>query len=117
MHVLSKTANIYRTPVSGVFRRKDSGFAVCGENPANVSQFVARIRHWLHVSNMPNALTLSLPDGGVRSPLFSGRTASSCRFRSRKRGICRWFTPASDAAKVVLFGEVLKLRWRRPTPT
>jgi hypothetical protein len=37
--------NIYRTPVSGVFRRKDSGFAVCGENPASVSQFVAGIRH------------------------------------------------------------------------
>jgi hypothetical protein len=37
--------NIYRTPVSGVFRRKDSGFAVCGEKPASVSQFVAGIRH------------------------------------------------------------------------
>jgi hypothetical protein len=37
--------NTYRTPVSGVFRRKDSGFAVCGENPASVSQFVAGIRH------------------------------------------------------------------------
>src|SRR5262249_58111815 len=33
--------NIYRTPVSGVFRRKDSGFAVCGGKPASVSQFVA----------------------------------------------------------------------------
>ena len=37
--------NIYRTPVSGVFRRKDSGFAVCDENLASVSQFVAGIRH------------------------------------------------------------------------
>ena len=37
--------NIYRTPVSGVFRRKDSGFAVCGGKPASVSQFVAGIRH------------------------------------------------------------------------
>jgi hypothetical protein len=37
--------NIYRTPVSGVFRRKDSGFAVCGENLASISQFVAGIRH------------------------------------------------------------------------
>jgi putative tryptophan/tyrosine transport system substrate-binding protein len=36
--------NIYRTPVSGVLRRKDSGFAVCGENLASVSQFVAGIR-------------------------------------------------------------------------
>src|SRR5262249_7589730 len=37
--------NIYRTPVSGVLRRKDSGFAVCGKNLASVSQFVAGIRH------------------------------------------------------------------------
>jgi hypothetical protein len=37
--------NIYRTPVSGVLRRKDSDFAVCGENLASVSQFVAGIRH------------------------------------------------------------------------
>jgi hypothetical protein len=36
--------NIYRTLVSGVLRRKDSGFAVCGENLASVSQFVAGIR-------------------------------------------------------------------------
>src|SRR5262249_27760349 len=36
--------NIYRTPVSGVFRRKDSGFAVCGGKPASVSQFVAGMR-------------------------------------------------------------------------
>jgi hypothetical protein len=36
--------NIYRTPVSGVLRRKDSGFAVCGENLASVSQFAAGIR-------------------------------------------------------------------------
>jgi hypothetical protein len=37
--------NIYRTPVSGVLRRKDSGFAVCGENLASISRFVAGIRH------------------------------------------------------------------------
>ena len=37
--------NIYRTPASGVFRRKGFGFAVCGENLASVSQFVAGIRH------------------------------------------------------------------------
>jgi hypothetical protein len=37
--------NIYRTPVSGVFRRKNSGFAVCGGKPASVSQFVTGIRH------------------------------------------------------------------------
>ena len=35
---------MYRTPVSGVFRRKDSGFAVCGENPASVSRFAAKTR-------------------------------------------------------------------------
>jgi hypothetical protein len=37
--------NTYRMSVSGVLRRKDSGFAVCGENPASVSRFVAGIRH------------------------------------------------------------------------
>src|SRR5262245_56756187 len=37
--------NTYRTPVSGILRRKDSGFAVCGENLASVSRFVAGIRH------------------------------------------------------------------------
>jgi hypothetical protein len=36
---------MYRTPVSGVFRRRDSGFVVCGETLASVSQFVAEIRH------------------------------------------------------------------------
>src|SRR5262249_23369575 len=36
--------NIYRTSVSGVLRRKDSGFAVCGKNLASVSRFVAGIR-------------------------------------------------------------------------
>src|ERR1700756_2524396 len=49
-------------------------------------------------------------------PLFSGRTASSWRFRPRKTGICGWSTPGLGAAKVVLLGEVLKLRWRGPTP-
>src|SRR6516225_660450 len=34
--------DMYRTPVSGVLRRKDSGFAVCGENPAGVSRFAAK---------------------------------------------------------------------------
>jgi hypothetical protein len=32
------------------------------------------------------------------------------RFRPRKTGICGWSTPGSDAAKVALPGEVLKLR-------
>jgi hypothetical protein len=36
--------DIYRTPVSGVLRRKESGFAVCGENPASVSRFAAKAR-------------------------------------------------------------------------
>src|ERR1700746_3792345 len=40
----------------------------------------------------------------------------SWRFRPRKTGICGWSTPGSDAAKVVLLGEVLKLWWRGPTP-
>jgi len=37
--------NVYRTLVSGRFRRKDFGFVVCGENLASISRFVARIRH------------------------------------------------------------------------
>jgi hypothetical protein len=37
--------NIYRIPVSGVFRHKDLRFAVCGENLASISQFVAGKRH------------------------------------------------------------------------
>jgi hypothetical protein len=37
--------NIYRTPTSGVFRRKDFGFVACGNNRASVSQFVAGIGH------------------------------------------------------------------------
>jgi len=36
--------------------------------------------------------------------------------RPRKTRICGWSTPGSDAAKVVLLGEVLKMRWRGPTP-
>jgi hypothetical protein len=36
---------MYRTAVSGVFRRRDFGFAVCGKNLASVSHFVAGIRH------------------------------------------------------------------------
>ena len=36
--------DMYRTPVSGVLRRKDSGFAVRGENPASVSRFAAKTR-------------------------------------------------------------------------
>jgi hypothetical protein len=31
-------------------------------------------------------------------------------------GICGWSTPGSDAAKVILLGEVLKRRWRGPAP-
>ena|SRR5215467_5949282 len=36
--------DMYRTPVSGVLRRKESGFAVCGENPASISRFAAKTR-------------------------------------------------------------------------
>jgi hypothetical protein len=35
--------SVYRTPASGVFRRKGFGFATCDNNRASVSQFVARI--------------------------------------------------------------------------
>jgi hypothetical protein len=37
--------DVYRTLVSGVFRREHFGFTVCGEKLASVSQFVAEIRH------------------------------------------------------------------------
>jgi hypothetical protein len=37
-------------------------------------------------------------------------------FSTEKDGNCGWSTPGSDAAKVVPLGEVLKLRWRGPTP-
>jgi hypothetical protein len=68
----------------------------------------------------------------VRSALHSNAWWSDRRSRGRnilltkalmmvslsaaKTGICGWSTPGSDAAKVVLLGEVLKLRWRGPTP-
>jgi hypothetical protein len=35
--------NVYRTPASGVFRRKGFGFAACDNNRASVSRFVAGI--------------------------------------------------------------------------
>jgi hypothetical protein len=35
---------------------------------------------------------------------------------AEKDGNLRWSTPGSDAAKVVLLGEVFKLLWRGPTP-
>jgi hypothetical protein len=39
----------YRTPVSGVFRRKDFGFVTCDNNRASVSRFVAGIGQSLTV--------------------------------------------------------------------
>jgi hypothetical protein len=51
--------NIYRTPVSGVLRRKDSDFAVCGENLASVSQFVAGIRHGLDLQSGGSRIALA----------------------------------------------------------
>ena len=59
------------------------------------------------------------PAGITDAALFSGRTASDPVFRpdgvvlaisAGKDGNCGWSTPGSDAAKVVLLGEVLKLR-------
>jgi hypothetical protein len=41
---LNLLIKMYRTPVSGVFRRRASGFAVCGKSLATVSRFVAGIR-------------------------------------------------------------------------
>jgi hypothetical protein len=37
--------NTYRTSASGVFHRKGFGFAICGNDRASVSQFVAGIGH------------------------------------------------------------------------
>jgi hypothetical protein len=37
--------NVYRTSASGVFHRKGFGFAICGNDRASVSQFVAGIGH------------------------------------------------------------------------
>jgi hypothetical protein len=58
--------NIYRTPASGVFRHKGFGFAVCGENLASVSQFVAGIRHgrpmWSLLADMRPPWRLTHPE-------------------------------------------------------
>jgi hypothetical protein len=37
--------NITPPQFQSYFAAKHFGFAACGENPANVSQFVARMRH------------------------------------------------------------------------
>jgi hypothetical protein len=64
---------------------------------------------WIEGQNVQLAIRYAAGDPNVRG-------LSSWRFRPRKTGICGWSTPGSDAAKVVLLGEVLKLRWRGPTP-
>src|SRR5438132_6285457 len=74
--------NIYRTPVSGVLRRKDSGFAVCGENLASVSQFVAGIRHGEPSSRVRRSLVRDLQKRApanerTRSRAFSGLVVHS----------------------------------------
>jgi hypothetical protein len=48
-------------------------------------------------------------------PVFSADSVVLA-ISAEKDGNCGWSTPGSDAAKVVLLGEVLKLRWRGPTP-
>jgi hypothetical protein len=84
-----------------------------------------RGRRWVdhdrREKRLPRPTRLELESEVLKRPSFSRarsfpRTASSWRFRPRKTGICGWSTPGSDAAKVVLPGEVLKRRWRGPTP-
>jgi hypothetical protein len=73
--------NIYRTPVSGVLRRKDSGFAVCGENLASVSRFVAGIRH---SSRMLRSLCKNERQlMSQKETLFSG-AAAACAMRAQQ---------------------------------
>jgi hypothetical protein len=51
----------------------------------------------------------------AKSEFYPGPRVSPWRFRP-KTGLCGRSTPGSSAGKVVLLGEVLKLRWRGPTP-
>jgi hypothetical protein len=56
--------NIYRTLVSGLFRRKDFGFVVRGKNLASISRFVAGIRHGRKLRSRINA---DVTDGAIVS--------------------------------------------------
>src|SRR5262245_13397677 len=88
--------NTYRTSVSGVLRRKDSGFAVCGENPASVSRFVAGIRHSSRMlrslcknerqlmSQKETLLSRAAAAGGMRAQQPE-RSAASLSYRSGRR--------------------------------
>src|SRR5262249_54106504 len=78
------------------FRRKDSGFAVCGENLASVSRFVAGIRHSSRMlralfkkerqlmSQKENLLSGAAAAGGARAPQ-PARTAPLLSYRSGRR--------------------------------
>jgi hypothetical protein len=72
---------IYRTPVSGVLRRKDSGFAVCGENLASVSRFVAGIRH---SSRMLRSLCKNERQLMSRKETLLSGSAAACATRAQQ---------------------------------
>jgi len=58
--------NIYRTLVSGLFRRKDFGFVVRGKNLASISRFVAGIRHGRKLRSRIN-VDVTTPAGSMGS--------------------------------------------------
>jgi hypothetical protein len=72
---LNRLPDHYRTPASGVFRRKDFGFVACGNNRASVSQFVARIGRCPIAARRPNLHNIigrkagSLPNYGYSSAM------------------------------------------------
>jgi hypothetical protein len=92
--------NVYRTPASGVFRRKSFSFAVCGNNRASVSRFVAGIRlaSGSTAQRIPTRGPLRLVQSSaghvlsmMRAPL---RCATVCRCG------CALYPSAVDAASV-----------------
>jgi hypothetical protein len=72
-----------------------------------------------HPPSTPLGEILMMPDSAQKSrpidPVFRADSVVLA-ISVEKDGNCGWSTPGSDAAKVVLLGEVLKLRWRGPTP-
>jgi hypothetical protein len=56
--------NIYRTLVSGLFRRKDFGFVVRGKNLASISRFVAGIRRG---RKLRSRINVDVTDGAIVS--------------------------------------------------
>ena len=74
--------HVYRAAVSGVFPRKEFGFAVCGRISARVSWFVAGIRHGPHLGTAWLRVLSSFPSGWPSRPLDE---ALSCGWRINPR--------------------------------